>query len=139
MALRVPGGKGGTGMTEYPAGIMTTWSRDLVKEKGGLLIFLRRFESVMQREDAIWLQKSRNKPRYDILYVYIIVCNRVYYRLRYAGHETGETGICDMTASWSSYRTVRWPRLMLSGPYVKAPYKITQRGFQGFRYCSELF
>lgn len=121
-----------------PTGILVTWGKDLIKEKGGLLAFLRFFEKTMQQEDALWLQKCRNKPKYEVVHVYIIVCNQVRYKLYYGGYQTGEREIYTGNgASWCSRSVITWPRLVLAGPVTKAPRKIYQKGFQGFRYVQE--
>ena len=90
-------------------------------------------------EDSLWLQKCRNRPSQEIDHVYIIVCNRVRYKLFYGGHEAG--GACDAYngdgISWCSKSVVTWPRLVLAGPFVKAPRKIHMKGFQRFRYVYE--
>lgn len=124
-----------------PEGIVVTWGKEMIEEKGGLLNFIRYFEMIMKNEDAVWLQKCRFKPKYvDILYVYIIVNNRVKYRCSYISHETGITEISNGDGySWSSFEIIDWPRILLSGPVVHAPEKIIRRGFQGFRYCEVLF
>lgn len=121
-----------------PTGIMVTWGKDMIQEKGGLLSFIRYFEQIMQHEDALWLQKCKNRPTQDISYVYIIVCNQIRYRLFYGGHQTGEAEINNGDGhSWSFRQVISWPRLVLAGPFVKAPYKMKQKGFQGFRYVTE--
>jgi hypothetical protein len=121
-----------------PIGIMVTWGKDMIQEKGGLLAFIRYFEQTMQEEDSLWLQKSKNRPAQDISIVYIVVCNQVRYKLFYGGYQTGETTIHNGDGhSWSSRQVISWPRLVLAGPVVKAPHKIKQKGFQGFRYVTE--
>jgi len=123
-----------------PEGIAVTWGKDLIVEKGGLLAFIRYFEKTMISEDGRWLQKCKNAPTRDIIYVYIIVCNQVRYRLLYGGHQSGETTIHNGDGhSWSSRQIIRWPRIVLAGPFVKAPFKIKRSGFQGFRYTTKLF
>lgn len=124
-----------------PEGIVITWGKELIEEKGGLLNFTRYFEKIMSIDDNLWLQKCRFKPKFDdILYVYIIVHNRVKYRCLYIGHETGPAQISNGDGiSWAYTSNVSWPRLILAGPFVKAPEKIVRRGFQGFRYCEKLF
>jgi hypothetical protein len=128
-------------LKEPPIAIAVTWGKDMINEKGGLLAFIRHFEKNMDSEDDIWYQKSRNKPQCDIIHVYIIVCNIVRYKLIYGGYATGETEIFNGNGhSWSRRTTITWPRLILAGPFVKAPYKIKMKGFQGFRYIkNELF
>lgn len=123
-----------------PDGIAVTWGKDLIEEKGGLLSFIRYFEKIMNDDSNVWLQKCRNKPTMDIVYVYIIVCNQVRYRLFYAGHESGQAEISNGDGrSWSSSSIVTWPRIICAGPFTKAPYKIIRKGFQGFRYTTKLF
>ena len=125
---------------EQIEGIAVTWGKDLIQEKGGLLSFIRHFEKSMATEDSTWFQKCRNSPTRDILYVYIIVCNQVRYRCYYGGHATGETEIWNGDGhSWSSRSVISWPRIILAGPYEKAPFKIHKKGFQGFRYTTKLF
>lgn len=124
---------------QQPIAIVVTWGKGLIQEKGGLLAFLRYFEKEMVAEDSIWLQKSKNKPLQDIDHVYIIVCNQVRYKLFYGGYESG--GATDAYngdgISWCSRTVITWPRLILAGPFVKAPGKIHMKGFQGFRYLYE--
>lgn len=124
---------------QQPVGIVVTWGKDLIREKGGLLSFLRYFEQVMSNENDLWLHKCRNRPAQEIDHVYIIVCNQVRYKLYFGGYEAGGTrdayngdGI-----SWCSHSVITWPRLVLAGPFVKAPRKIHMKGFQGFRYVYE--
>jgi hypothetical protein len=72
--------------------------------------------------------------------VYIIVCGQVRYRLLYAGYAKGQTTIYNGDGhSWSSKQVITWPRVLMAGPFVKAPYKIPLKGFQGFRYTTKLF
>ncbi len=121
--------------------IAITWGKEMIKEKGGLLAFIRHFEMCMAREDDIWLHKCKNQPKHEILDVYVIVCNQVRYKLLYAGYETepAEIEVGD-GHSWCSTDIIHWPRLLLAGPFEKAPTKIPYRGFQGFRYLDkELF
>lgn len=123
-----------------PEGIAITWGQKMIEEKGGLLAFIRYFEKSMNNEEERWLQKCKNEPKQDILYVYIIVCNQVRYRLFYGGFARGKTAIHNGDGhSWSSKEVITWSRIIMAGPFVKAPYKIIRNGFQGFRYTTKLF
>lgn len=123
-----------------PEGIVVTWGKDLIEAKGGLLAFVRHFEQCMATEDGLWLQKCKNKPQHDIIYIYVIVCNQLRYRCYYGGHENGQTKIFNGNGnSWSSSSVIYWPRVILAGPFDKAPFKRRLKGFQGFRYCTKLF
>lgn len=125
-------------LSQPPIAIVVTWGKDMIREKGGLLAFVRYFEQTMADEDGIWMQKSRGRPTQDILHVYVIVCNRVRYRLFYGGFQTGETEVFNGDGySWCSSSIIRWPRILLAGPFEKATKKIHMRGFQGFRYIYE--
>ncbi|HET6255843.1 MAG TPA: hypothetical protein VFE32_17330 [Puia sp.] len=119
-------------------GIIVTWGRDMIIQKGGLLAFIRYFELTMADEEGIWMQKSKNCPQQDVAQVYVIVCNKVRYRLFYAGYQTGATAAFNGNGhSWSSRSIITWPRILMAGPFEKAPRKIPMRGFQGFRYVYE--
>ena len=117
-----------------PSGIVVTWGKDLIREKGGLLAFIRFFERAMANEEDIWLWKCKNRPTREIDHVYFVVCNQVRYKLYYGGYEAG--GSCDCYDGLH-HEIITWPRLILAGPFVKAPRKIYMRGFQGFRYVYE--
>lgn len=124
-----------------PEGIAITWGKDLIEEKGGLFAFIRYFLKAMEEEETIWLQRCKNAPRHDVIYVYIIVCNQIKYRLNFVGYERGTTVINNGAGdgSWSSSQEISWPRIQMAGPVVHAPYKMPQKGFQGFRYTTKLF
>jgi len=122
-----------------PEGIVITWGKDMIQEKGGLLTFIRFFRDCMSAEDSIWMQKCRNRPRKDkfLQYVYIIVHNRVHYRGLYGGYRA-EPVECYLN-SWSSRQLITWPHIIICGPIETAPMKIIRPGFQGFRYSEKLF
>ena len=125
-------------MTE---GIVITWSKEMIALKGGLKKFLKYFNEVMQDEETVWLQKCNNAPKQDILYVYIIVANRLYARGYFGGYQRGETEINVPGAgkSFSKRESIDWPRIIIAGPIEKCPFKRELKGFQGFRYCTKLF
>jgi hypothetical protein len=123
-----------------PDGIVITWSQDMINLKGGLRSFVKHFQQTMASEDTVWLQKCKNQPKHDVLYVYIIVAGRVRYRCFYGGYQVGVTTINEGTKnSFSGFQRISWPRVVLAGPLKKAPHKIYLKGFQGFRYCTKLF
>jgi hypothetical protein len=119
-------------------GIAVTMGKEMIMEKGGLLKFVRWFESTFDHEEGYWMHKCKNKPKNeDLLYVYVIICNRVHYRCLYGGyHAPGATG---QLLPGGPDVPVEWPYLVLAGPLVKAPHKIIRPGFQGFRYTTKLF
>lgn len=121
---------------EFPDGIVITFGKEMMQEQGGVKNFLKNFEKIMATEGTYWQHKCRNKPRFDISTVYIIVLNRVWCRVFYGGYETGES-----TGTTADGRdiTTSWPRLILAGPLEKAPYKIHLPGFRSFRYATNLW
>lgn len=125
--------------TLMPVGIAVTFGKKMIEDKGGLKTLLSWFESCVGNEDGYWMQRCKNKPKYDdLLYVYVIICNRVHYKCLYGGYQTGET-MASLQSDYSEVTSISWPRIILAGPFVKAPYKIIRSGFQGFRYTTELF
>jgi hypothetical protein len=121
-----------------PEGIAVTFGREMIAEKGGLLRFIRWFERIYQDEDDYWMHKCKNKPRFDdLLYVYVIIHNRIYYRCMFGGyHGASATGHLHPDGP---AEVIPWPYIILAGPLVKAPEKIIRPGFQGFRYTTKLF
>ena len=120
-----------------PEGIVVTWSREMIDRKFGLLEFVRYFEKCMADEEGLWLQKCNKAPKQDVIYVYIIVCNQLRYRCFYGGYQTGQATVYNGDGhSFSRSSIIDWPRILLAGPFLKAPTKRPLRGFQGFRYCT---
>lgn len=118
-----------------PIAIVVTWGKEMIEANGGLLRFIRHLEHWTRDENSgFWYHKCKNRPQQEIAHVYVICCNRVAYRFYYGGHESGETIVFKATGE---YRSISWPRLVLAGPFEKAPHKIPMRGFQGFRYIYE--
>lgn len=124
-------------LNQQPDGIIVTWGQSMLTAgHGNLDAFRRIFEREMRAADGCWLQKCRNKPKHDVLFVYIIVANLVEYRANYAGYETGPM---EGMRPNGERVLVTWPRILLTGPMEKAPFEIPMRGFQGFRYTHKLF
>ena len=121
-----------------PIAIAVTMGKEVIEANGGLRTFIRHFESAISGQDNdYWLHKCKNRPTWDISVVYVIVCNRVQYKVFYGGHQTGPDSVF---MHWGEERKIDWPRMILAGPFRKAPRKIPMRGFQGFRYVyDELF
>jgi len=121
-----------------PDGIVVTFGREMMNDQGGLLCFIRNFEQCMTDENSYWMHKLKNRPTMDnrVLYVYVIVCKRIYCRCFYGGYNTDST--IGYTADGKE-KIIEWPKILLCGPIEKAPYKIVKKGFQGFRYCTKLF
>jgi hypothetical protein len=120
---------------DRPEAILITFPLSMVKEGGGYKAFLSTLEELNQVEGSCWLNKCRNKPKHDVLYVYGVIGGKVRCRFVYAGYGTGPV---DVIRANGTRDTVSWSRLILTGPVVMAPIPIDQRGFQGFRYTDKL-
>lgn len=115
-------------------GVVTTFSYEMIKVNGGPWKFMRAFLDCMASDTNYWLHRSRNQPQHEIVWVYIIIGNRLRYRVNYLGYETGKGTIYRQGIG----HAIIWPRMVLAGPIVKAPrpdLRIT--GFQGFRYVTQ--
>lgn len=122
---------------ELAEGIVITFAQTMMKEQGGMKYFLSNFLEVMNPEnDDYWMHKCSNGPKIDVAHVYIVVANRLYGRVNFAGIE--KTPTTGYTADGREEQ-ITWKRLILAGPFEKCPFKIKIKGFQGFRYCTKLF
>lgn len=125
-----------------PTGIVITFAKEMMLETGGVKAWLKYFNEVMSKHEQqwTWLARMKNAPKQDIIHVYIIVLNRLYGRCIYGGHEAGETTVYKPLETGEEYLTdIKWPRIVLSGPFERCPFKRELKGFQGFRYCEDLF
>jgi hypothetical protein len=118
-----------------PIGIIITMGKEVLEANGGANEWQKHFESCVKDENTgFWLHKSRNAPKEDIAIVYVIAENFVQWKVFYGGYERGATSV------WmrdGEERVIDWPRMILAGPFEKAPQDIPMRGFQGFRYVYE--
>lgn len=119
-----------------PEGIAITWSKGMIEEGFGTLkVFVEHFMREIEAEDGLWYQKCKNKPKHNILYVYVIFKNRLRYRCQFVMYERGETTVYDAYGP----KQVCWGRIGMTGPVVRCSYKRVLKGFQGFRYTTKLF
>jgi hypothetical protein len=124
-----------------PEGIVITFSKEMMFQKGGPKRFLQHFNNTMSTGDHVWMQKCKNAPTRDIAHVYIIIMNRLYCKGYFAGYQPGGEQIINTSSyySFSNYESISWPRIIIGGPIEHCPFKRTLKGFQGFRYCTKLF
>lgn len=128
----------------------------MIEHLGGPLSFLREFHRAMADNGNWWLHKCKNRPQHDIAWVYVVVANRIRYRVNYGGYQKGETTIYRRLKRqvkrepnpdyphnyWQTVEeivpcVITWPRILLVGPIVRAPGDFPMRGFQGFQYVPE--
>lgn len=122
-------------LLQPPIGIIITMAKEVLKANGGAEEWRKHFESCVSDENSgAWLHKSRNAPKEDIAVVYVISENMVKWKVFYGGHQSGPTSVW---MAWGQERKIDWPRMILAGPFERAPYDIPMQGFQGFRYVYE--
>lgn len=121
-----------------PEAIVITLGQEMIAEKGGLLSFIRWFENGFGG-DGWWYHKCKNKPAHDILWVYVIVCNRLRYRFNYAGYNKMAQAMGYKHPDDQEPTMIEWPHIILTGPMVKCPFKRKISGFRQFRYATKLF
>jgi hypothetical protein len=121
-----------------PEGIVVTFGMEMINEQGGLRGFIKGFEKLMDNESNYWMHKLKNSPQHDILYVYVIIAGRLYYRTHFGGYYKNVDG-CESTTADGRHMRRKFPYIVLAPPIVKCPFKRSLKGFQGFRYSTKLF
>lgn len=125
--------------TERPTGIIVTFPRVFFEEVSRVK-FVREFLAMNNSDyEGCWLCKVPAIPKLEVLHCYIIINNRIRYRANIAGFEQG--GPQEFDGRLSGKRRVHTAKawMQLTGPVVKAPYRMEMRGFQGFRYTQDLW
>ncbi|MHB1278275.1 MAG: hypothetical protein ACYC1Q_07745 [Bacteroidia bacterium] len=121
---------------EKPEAILVTYPQFLLKRYGGMENF-RKQMLYFNEEDSVWFQRCKNKPKYEVPYVYIVIENRIAYRFNCAEWEPGAPE--QVQRPDGTLNVITWPRLLLTGPVIEAPEEIEYKGFQGFRYTNQLY
>jgi hypothetical protein len=83
--------------------------------------------------EAIYIALSAI-PTKEVLHMYLLIEGRIEVRLNIAGYVDGDEREC-----WD--REIRTPNFwaVCTGPVSKPPEPVIRRGFQGFRYTSDLW
>lgn len=118
---------------EIPEGIIITVSAGMYGEKG-YRNWLRNFLDAMNDPNSIYWFRAGSQPKRDPLYLYLCIGGRIRYRVNYAGSEGPSQQMFDDGRVMSAKA---W--LVGCGPVARAPFKMKMKGFQGFRYCNNLF
>ncbi len=130
-------------MIERPEGIIITVGAKMYGHHG-YRNWLRNFLAAMKEsetEGADWFYWFRQtvQPRADVRdslqYVYLCIGNKIRYRCFFAG-SMGPAHMKFVNHTESMFGSA-W--VLVAGPVERAPFKIEQRGFRGFRYCEKLF
>lgn len=88
----------------------------------------------MDQDDCIYRFRVGNKPRFEVLYVYLLIGGKIRYRANLVSYDPPGYFISNAGNSlWGNC----W--IVICGPLVRAPEIIRRKGFQGFRYTEELF
>lgn len=80
-----------------------------------------------------------NFPKFEADHVYIIVANRLYGKVYCGGYHKNRDADIVAFGATGKQKLMDKPFIILSGPFVKCPTRRILKGFQGFRYCTELF
>jgi hypothetical protein len=84
---------------------------------------------------AIYVAMAQ-KPTLEVLHIYLLIDGKIICRMNIAGYEDGATS--DVKCWDEVSRTPKWWALCTL-PIVFPPEPVFRRGFQGFRYCEDLF
>ena len=120
-------------MIELPEGIIVTISGKYLKERG-MKEWYRDFLRAMEDETYTYWLRLCSRPRQEVLYIYLVIGNRVRYRYQFVMYEKGGSF---NTADGRIIFANCW--LVGVGPLVRPEQEIRRRGFQGFRYTEFLF
>lgn len=123
-----------------PDGIVLTLPTMFFEDRGMTCDqFKRYFERYMQLDDAIWNFKLTNLPLRDIAYVYLVFDKQIQYECRFVMYERNVSKAFKDSHDQKvrMYANQNW--VLFTGPALKPPYPMPQKGFQGFRYCTKLF
>jgi len=119
-----------------PQGIIKTLPIDFFDnyKNGGLSGFEKSFMG-MNIYNYHWIFSLPGKPKYDVLYFYLLFNGAIRYRANIIGYEQIDEAV--NCADGSSRTAKIW--VQVSSPIIKANPPITMKGFQGFRYTEMLF
>lgn len=120
-------------ITERSDGIIITISQALIKERS-YRNWLKNYLDAMSNENWTYWMRLGAKPKFEVLYVYLVIGNKVRFRSKlvcYANDstQTFPSGVIITARAWC----------IMCGPVVKPPYEIPMKGFRGFRYTEKLF
>lgn len=121
-----------------PEGIIITFGKDMMKDQGGVREFLKGWKEVFEDENGMWKHYCKARPTKDIIYVYVIILNRLAYRCQFVQYEEAKPDEERYKAN-GEIQPLCKPGILICGPLVRCPFKRKISGFQGFRYSEKLF
>lgn len=123
-----------------PEGIMLTLPVAFFDDRGTEIgPFIKMFERYMSREESLWNFRLTNLPKHDIAWVYMVFDKKVQFRLNFVQYERNisKTFHDAPDGKVRTFPNCNW--VIMCGPAIKPPHEWPQKGFQGFRYTTQLF
>lgn len=123
-----------------PDGIALTLPKIFFEERGmTFLEFKEFFEETMNEENNYWNFRLKNLPTIEVPYVYILFGGHFHYRCNFMQYERNKSKIFNDTPDGivREFAPTNW--VLFTGPVIKAPPDFVQKGFQGFRYTTQIF
>ncbi len=118
-----------------PVGIIVTFSKKMIYDEIGKEKFIGQILTRLnENREAYWMHTMHIKPKHEVIYCYILYDGKIQMRANIAGFEKGYPVIF---LNRRTYTPNHW--MILTAPVVVAPFDIPMKGFQGFRYCAEMF
>lgn len=101
--------------------------------------FKKTFERFMAKEDALWHFRLTNLPTREVAWIYLIFDKQFQYRANFVMYERNKAKAFKDAPDGiiREFPPTNW--VIFTGPIVKAPCEMPQKGFQGFRYTLKLF
>lgn len=127
-------------ITEPPVAIILTLPVQFFKERQmDEESFKKYFERLMRKEDMLWNFRLTNLPTHDVAWVYFNFFGKVHYRLNLVMYQRNAAKSFNDTPDGITrdFDASNW--VICTGPVVPAPYEISMKGFQGFRYSKQIF
>lgn len=122
---------------EVPEGIIVTLPKRFFEEYDHAK-YLWELQQMNERDDFVWYRAVKNLPKMDVLYVYVIIDNKVNHRTNLLQYERNKTYTFPRPEGGRrTFENKNW--ILTCGPVVMAPEEIPMKGFQGFRYTHKLF
>lgn len=123
-----------------PDGIVLTFPVAFFKDRGMTCAeFEKLFTRYMRTEDAVWNFRLTNLPTRQVQYVYLIFDGFLQFRATLIEYQRNVAKEFNDSEDGQIRRFPVSNWVLFTGPLVKCPFNRMMRGFQGFRYCTELF
>jgi len=122
-------------MIDQPTGIIKTMPESwIMRLPTGLKNWEKTFLKMNEVEGNYWIFNLPGKPKYDVLYFYLLFDKAIRYRANIIGYEKEKTIKC-YTREFKHGRI--W--VQVSAPVIKLSSPVPMKGFQGFRYTEEVY